>query len=535
MIVRKPYAMFIKYFKLIHLLLATGCGYLAYRTFLVLSFITESISQRNFNLSGFVNVQLIDLWMYLIPFLLIIVLILVLSVLFYKQKPFSVYLILTGAFIVVFLFNFYLADYLEAMQLKIMPGQSLNLMRDLVFLSMVIQIIAGAKFLITSLGFDIKSFDFGKDLAELEIDEVDREEFEVEVKIDVNKARRDVARNVRGVRYAYHENQFRYNIAIIMILFMVSFVSFNTYRNRALVLATGETFFGTEHLVRVNDSYFVENNYRGRKIVDDTVLVVMKVDFAIKYGVARPLDVSKLRIKIGNYSFYHMKKYRDSLFDIGIAYEDQKISTELTSYILVFEIPSNFKKREIIFQFVDDLRFATRKQGPGIQSFAVNAIDINHHDDTYVTRMGDKIYFREPIFISYLSVESFDFKTEYRLGYNFCAKKDDCFVSYDYLKPVYEGNQERAILRLKGDLLIGETIKHLGPAYFEFLKQFGELNYVVNGTKKRFLFDREVKSFRVNVGNNVYLEVPKELVNAEQIDLVIKIRNYHYQHRLRGL
>ncbi len=533
MIFRKPYAIFIKYFKLIHLALATATIYLIYRMVLILNFLNESITTPRFNLSGSVNIDLFDFWIYLTPVLIILVSIMVLSVLVYKQKPYRFYAIALIAFIVIFLFGFYLADYLQVMEVRIMPGQSLSLVRDLVLLCIVIEAIAAIKFLITGIGFDIRSFDFGKDLAELEIDDIDREEFEVEVKVDINKAKRDVFRNVRSFKYAYYENKFRYNVAIFMAIVMLSFVLFNTYRNRVIALSEGDWFVGRQLELTVRESYLTTKNYANVKMIDDTVLLILKMDLVSKSNLPKPLENAYFRIEVGNYSFYHSKKYRDSLFDLGIVYDDQKIGNESQSYLFVFEIPEAFVDRLLVFKYVDDFRFVSKKRGPGIQNFFIDPVSLDNNDDIYVTKLGDNVYFREPILVSSLSVEEYELKEEIKLDYRFCISSNNCFISHEYLRPGYYGNEEMAILRLKGDFNLDERVKHLNLSYVEFLRSFGKLEYVVNGQKKWVGFSQEAKAVRVNTGKNVYLEVPKDLLKAEKIELVVNLRNYTYKHLLK--
>ena len=65
--------------------------------------------------------------------------------------------------------------------------RTVRLIRDFISISFIIQFYSAVILIIRAVGFDIKKFDFNNDLKEMEINESDREEFEVQINFDKNK------------------------------------------------------------------------------------------------------------------------------------------------------------------------------------------------------------------------------------------------------------------------------------------------------------------------------------------------------------
>ena len=96
MILRKPYAFFIKHFKLIHIILAVLVCYSIYRTKLLLDFFNE-YSATIINVQGQDLVTPLLPFLYqIIPILIIAVAALVLVVMLVKNKPYAFYIITIG-------------------------------------------------------------------------------------------------------------------------------------------------------------------------------------------------------------------------------------------------------------------------------------------------------------------------------------------------------------------------------------------------------------------------------------------------------
>lgn len=532
MILRKPYAVFIKYFKIIHMLVTAAIIYLIYRSTFVLNFLNESLLQPEFNLSNNINTELIDFTFYLMPFLIVLVCGIVLSVLVYKDKPFKSYIIAIISFIAIFFLHVLLDSYLYEMEATLMTSQSISLMRDLVLISIIVQYLIVIKFIITSIGFDIKSFDFGRDLAELKVNEDDREEFEVNVQIDVNKTKRDTIRGIRNFKYEYLENKFRYNVGFFFILILIVGSIYFSMANQVVAISEGTSFNTNNLIMSIEESYITNENYRKLNITEGHSLLVLNFKVASRGGKPQSLETARININIGGFTFKHNRDYRDRLFDLGVSYESQLIDTDIKSFILVFEIPESFVKRDMYFQYVNDTRYSVR-DNPDNVHVKLKPKHLDEELDVYVTNMGDDMYFREPLLHTYLKIKEFDFGNEFALSYSYCIKENNCFSSKEYIRPGYNSNNEMVMMMLKADFGLGENVDHVDLNTVSFLQSFANLRYKVDGSYKTTRFNHQVKPVKVNTGNVVFMEVPNEILKATEIELVVRMRNYTYKHILK--
>ena len=93
MILRKPYAFFIKIFKPMHLFMAVLITYLIFNTNKILSFFSEYIHSNNDVVGELLNDKLITNSLFVILILLIIFSLIFLGIMFSKKKPVAFYLV----------------------------------------------------------------------------------------------------------------------------------------------------------------------------------------------------------------------------------------------------------------------------------------------------------------------------------------------------------------------------------------------------------------------------------------------------------
>ena len=86
LILRKPYALLIKYFRLIHGILLALTSYLLYRTNIILNFLQEYISSDEIITGKDFTGELFTSLMFSLPFTVIIFLLILLWVMIYKKK-----------------------------------------------------------------------------------------------------------------------------------------------------------------------------------------------------------------------------------------------------------------------------------------------------------------------------------------------------------------------------------------------------------------------------------------------------------------
>ncbi len=533
MILRKPYALFIKSFKFIHILLSIGIGYSVYRMTFVLSFLNESIVQPGAKLIDSLDIVLFDYTFYLIPIFLFVVSGLVLGILVYKQKPYKFYAIVLVILALIFGFNVYLAEYLYQMEMQIMTSQSMSLVRDLVLISIILQSLILIKYFITSIGFDITNFDFGKDLEEMAIEEADREEVEVNLEWDVHTKKRKAKNLYQQFRYYYFENQFLVNVIAVLSFIIFSALVYSFFNENIDALQEQNVFFGDRVNMSVNRSYITSENFRGAKVgSDENVIVVVDAHMVSRQTNPVTIDKTRFKLRIGNYSFYHTDKYRTAFSDIGITYQSQNIEDSGNNYILVFEIPESFMNRDMYFHYIDRLNPTNEKIVEDVKIVLLRPNEVDEIEKVYKNDEDEKIYLREPLLHSFLAIRNVEISEEFLVNYGFCPRLNECFWSYKYVQPSYTANYDVALMQVEGEFVLAENLQHLKINLADFLHRFGYLSYELDGKNKLFQFQRRLDVANLRDSDIYYFEVPIELLDVDTIELNIVLRNFRYTQML---
>ncbi|MBO5095511.1 MAG: hypothetical protein J6B98_01385 [Bacilli bacterium] len=524
MILRKPYAFFIKHFRLIHVILSVLMIYCLYNSKRLLDFFNGYIS-TNINLKGQELVSIYTPWLYQItPFLIMIVIGIILVVMILKKKPMMLYIINVASYIFTTIVIQVSKGTLTTLQDSLMDVRSVRLIRDIIMLSFMFQIVGTIVVVVRSVGFDVKKFDFKQDLKELEFNEEDREEFELELKFDKNKTRTTIRRNIRFIKYAYKENKMLAHIVIgVVSILIVGSVGIYYIKMDKPV---GENVYIANNgiTLKITDSYITDTDYKGNIIDKESLFIILKVN--IKTNIAtETLDVATSKIQVGNYSYIPIYDYKEAFLDFGDVYLGGKLSTEYENRILVYKIPKQLKEEKIEFQLINKATLDRKIVKLNIEDLTVNKKEVK-------LGINDELDFSDSILYGYkIKINKFDIQRKYKLEYNFCT--DKCVTSYQYLVPSINSSVDKSILRIEGTLIKEETVSNINDLY-DVIGTFGVINYSIGGVNKTNTIPlKEIVSTKKKEENVFYIEIPRELEIADKISIKFIIKNKIYEYVLK--
>ena len=164
MILKKPYAMLIKNFKLIHIILAILMGYIFYKTNMLLSFLTEYLSSVATTITHEVTTSLYGPLFIGTIILVIVVNIILLALMHFKDKPLKLYAYNLIYYIALSIFYFISLNTIKSLEVGLVDVRVLKILHDISVLALILQILALILVIVRATGFDIKNFDFKKDL-----------------------------------------------------------------------------------------------------------------------------------------------------------------------------------------------------------------------------------------------------------------------------------------------------------------------------------------------------------------------------------
>ncbi|MEG2321930.1 MAG: hypothetical protein RSB71_00360 [Bacilli bacterium] len=532
MILRKPYAFFIKHFKLIHVILAVLACYSVYRTKIILDFFNTYVSSIMSVAGQDLIGTLLYGMVYITPIFIILITGLVLGIMIFKKKPNFFYIINILVFIFVVVILFVASGVLSKLEIALVDVRTIRLVRDLLSVSFILQLLFAMIVIVRATGFNIKKFDFKKDLHDLKIEDKDREEFEVELSFDINETKRNVRKWLRKAKYVYKENKILI-LSIAGILIIGSgFLVYNNIIKKEPIINQNTYFYGNNFTMNITNSYLTNKDYKNKTINDDYYYLVLKLKIKNNTSKMVSLDVATAKILIGNYVYLPITSKRDDLFDFGSVYEGETIGNDYENKTLVYEIPKQIIKENMIFSFVDKTTLKTNEK------FKRTKVIIKYEqfkDETEIKEhnLTETIDFKDTVLDGYnIKINSYDMAKSYKLQYNFCVNKE-CFPSYEVIKPNVASNYDKILLKINGSLNKNGNLKNIFDLY-DFIDYFGYLKYEINGVSKmQNIKFEEVVSKKAHEKDIYYIEVLEEINKADKISLIFKNRGQNNEYILK--
>ena len=521
MVLRKPYAFFIKMFKPIHFMLAVLVVYLIYLENKILNFLNVYIYSSSNVVGEKIKDALVSNFLYFIPIIIMLFSLVILGIMFRKKKPIKFYVVNVFAFIVVIIINLYASNFLGVLEEHIVAIKTVKLIHDLVLINIIIESISFIFLVVRGMGVNFKKFDFDSEISKFNVNESDKEEFELDINLDLDESKRKRKKKIRFLKYAYIENKFLINSVAIIIVCVIALVVYGTIsiynkENKEGVVYSASTFnFGVDETIILN------TGYQGEKLTDNYLIVVntnIKANFSSK-----SLYLNDFSLKIGEAIFKPTTKYSNSLVDLGNLYDESILPLEFTNYLFVYEIPEKYIASDMLFSYNNEGRSIDIKLNP-------KNVETN---DFYVSKkINEEISFAESLGDIRFKINDYEIKDKFILEYNYCVKNNDCILSYEYIKASIDKNFDKYVLRLNVEYSANSDLNV--SSFYKFFSKFGIIYYNINDTwyyqKGNF---EEIKSSKVSDKNTVYIGINSEIINATSIKLVFNIRGSKYEYLLK--
>ena len=342
MILKRPYAFLIKHFRLIHLMIFSMLLYIVLKARDILNFLKDYI---NFN--GNIEVissNYINYYMFISIFLIIVLSIVIYYLMRYKNKPRLFYIGTIIVSLVSAVLFIYLYNGIRSLETVTISGREIRLYRDLSRINYWLLLVSSIPMLIRGLGFDIKKFNFNRDLKELNLNEEDSAEVEVNTNLNSNNIKRVGRRTFREFKYYYKDNKMIINLIISIVIIIIAIIfSLNRYVvNKDL--NEGEILSNNYFNLKVNKSYLSDRKRTSR----NNSYIILNISVIGKIN-RYTLNLDEFILKGNNNKYIPSQKYYNYFTDIGIGYKDNYLDIgEYKDYILIYNIDnvdkeSNFK------------------------------------------------------------------------------------------------------------------------------------------------------------------------------------------------
>ena len=503
MILKKPYAFLIKYFKIIHIIMFIIFSFLIFRLRDIYMFFSNYVKTNNFTFIENMENNYTSLIVILLIVIVLFLNIFIYSLMKVKEKPILFYRILFIYLVFLLIYWIYFRNFFSSLDTKTYDTLYIIIYRDITaFLYYLNYFYVGFSF-IRGFGFDIKKFSFDKDKKELHLDETDNEEVEVNFNLDKDNIINYFKREKREFSYYLKENKLILTIIlVIVILFLSGYIYFNYFKNNKkyneneFVLINNVNFKVNKSLITNLDKYsniINKNNY----------FVIVNIDVINNNSYDVSFNKEKFRIKLDDNYYYPVYNYNESFNDLGNNYSlDTTIkASSKKEFFLVFKI-DNKNYNNGYFEILKNTSYQYESIKLSIDKDNKNKLNINMNEEININNWKFKINNYE-----------ITNKTEYK--YQECDNTCNTYT--------------KIIVPLLNDYVMIIEIDNLDNV--SFFEDYLGVIYNIND-KKYEVSSKDIKVLGNN-DNKLYLNVPNELKNATSITLTIKTRNTIYEIKMR--
>ena len=528
MVLKKPYAFLIKHFKLLHIIIAGLMIYLSIKINLITNLFDKLASGLSVSLSG-----LSDKYINILMFLAIIFILFGAFIVWFlmknKEKPTKFYIAVMLYYIVLFIFLIIYNGVLTTLEEVSMTNQALRAYSDISLLLPLGQYYFIVIALLRGIGFNIKQFNFSKDIKELEISEEDSEEIEVNLSSNTYKYKRFGRRRLRELKYYFFENKY-WILLILGIVFLGGLIYFfvnykfvnNNYGQGASVKANYYNF-------SVNNTYITEKDLYGNVISEGKKYVIVDISIRNIYYESIPFEIKNFRLFIGD-DFYYSISYKNDLFkDLGLPYDGKYLDVDNSyNYILIYELEENMKTNNMKLKVYNNMNYETAE---------VNYVNIKLKPIKLKDKLEEKVYsLNQEILLNEnnygnttFNIKNYELVNNYEYEYEICVNKNcskktgvivpnnvlkNKLISIDYALNIDENSKLNNYV--KNDLI--------------FFNTFVTLSYNLNGKVKTQSF---VGISNSNIKNKIFMEASKDLDKASEIKLIVNTRTDKYIYKLK--
>lgn len=532
MILRKPYAFIIKHFKLIHLIILGCLVFCVYTLSGISSLVDTLLNSRTYTYSGadvYIN-TIIYLFIFISFFLSIVIYILFKK----KKKPVGIYLGLVVYNVVLIVLFIYLFNVLRTLINSTVEGDTLRFIRDIIFIVYIPAYLFIFVSFIRGIGFNLKQFNFSKDIAELKIADKDSEEFELMVGQNNYKYLRFIRRTIRETKYYILENMVAISILMIVVSVVLVFFGYKYYKKYVDKVKA-------QHVTQVeginyvlNKAYITAEDYNGELIKEGSKFVVLDMTFENVSNQEVKIDLDRLALTYRQLYYKPNMSYNYKFYDLGFPYEKDfpiQPNTYINKYI-IFEIPSTTTTTNFTLKVEYGVYSKKNKVFSNFVQFDVNATDIDTEEHHEYLKLRDEIYtnvngeneFR-------LDINDFSILENYNDKYVICDKKLQCKKFNSLISANKYPNKSLLVLDYKGTIYDDAKFTKNIIDYNDIFSKFCYIQYQY---ANRIYTERVTVFPGTNINDKMFLLVDNKVKTSNKVTIYFKFRNNTYSIDLKG-
>lgn len=537
MILKKPYAFLIKYYRIIHLGLFAFLGYFTYKYTSIINFFNEYV-RNGYKTTIVSNLEKIytPASVFIVIIMIILFSMLILVLLNHKKKPYGLYLMMLFYYTIALAGAIYLSVIFKSFEYELLSSTLSRSIRDILIIVYLPQFIFWGFIILRVIGFDVKKFDFSDSKKELGTNELDEEEVEVSFSFDGYKIRKRIKKYFREIIYYLKENKF-----IVLCILIAIFVYFgvyiyqNTHGNYDKTYYMGKEFIYNNLNIVVEDAILTNVDYNGNIIDDKYYYYVLKINVSNNSGNTINLDLNNFKLKLGDKNNSPSINISSLFKDFASGVIGSTFAPKANkSFALAYQIPKKESSRNAVLNIYNG---SVYEKG----DYLTKKINVNVKAAKYVDKtiegnyfVGNKIDLSESILKeSSLQINNYSVSKKYSYNYMKCDKNNNCKEYTNILtSPLHDNRHDNRLLVLKSELIMDETSAFFQEydSLYSFAESFVDIQYKIDD--EVFINGAINVTPKESTGLMVF-ELPKNIEKANVIQVIVTVRNKQYYINLK--
>ncbi len=528
MILKKPYAFLIKHFRLIHLIIALATIFLTYKTSKIVLFFNAYIKNGYRLTESNLASNYVTILMYLAVLLILLVAIVIYLLFKEKDKPRKYYVYLIVYYILLFSLLAFAHNALNSLEITTVSAKTVRMYRDLSLIFSLPQYFFLVFTLIRGIGFDIKKFNFSKDISELQIEAKDNEEFEFVVDLPTYKIKRTIRRSLRELKYFALENTFVLICVLIIIALVIGTTIYTNRNTYSQTYEENQTFTLNNYKVRVLDTIISPLDYNGHVLTKGKSYLIVLLSMENKTNTSKVLNKDDYRLLIDDKIVYPTTNKNEYFIDLGNPYANQKIAKKSTSnYAFIYEITNEEIRSEYTLRIQEYLDYRNNEIIANYKEIKIKPAVIKTLETVKSVNLNEKLDLSaSTLSKSDLLVSNYEITKSYKYNYTFCIDSD-CQTSIDTVDATYQTEKAKTLLVLSYTLNLDATTPYKNniKSNLAFFNDFLKVKYTYDNKEYTSAVVNKTPN---NITDKVVLELPAEIKNAANISLIFTIRDKVY-------
>lgn len=520
MVFRKPYALLIKHFKKIHIVLLVLCAFIFFKSMQLNSFLNEFINYLSYDPMVEPITKYASLLFYISIFVVIGISLSLLILLKKKEKPWKLYLVPVAGYIVT-LFVFIWAQSYFASYDGELAKKTATTIAGILMVGTIPQYATFIILFIRITGLDINKFSFKNDEEFLELEQSDREEFEVNVNIDKYAFKRKYKKVLRLATYFYEEHKLFMNIVftVVGVFFIYSVINFGLAHR---TIKETNTLSANGYEITVNKSYYTNKDKKGKVLEKDSSFVVLNLTVK-NNSIERSLNTSNFHIVSGRHDYtFTNSTYSNDFNDIGKPYSKRMFRKgETRTFAMIFKVDKKLNKDSFV------LYYQEYKSGSNVylRKLKLKLDDKSKIENVDVKNVGEDLKVTYPNGDEKsFTIDSFDFETSVNYNIDSCDSNDRCRVT----SKNYNAKDGYKILKIDFSSSDFE-----GKELIDFSTNYGKIKYKDNDNLTRSIDIVNALNDKDYLGKVIYIRVPNNIKESKSVTLIYVLRNKKYLYNIK--